>query len=335
MAPPVVSGGVVYILDARQKIQAIDAITGKKRWTKQLKPMNKRDRNAVGGGIAIAGDRIIVASGYGFVAALSISDGQEIWSKLAQAPVTGSPTIGPENVYVTSSNNEILVMRLTDGETVWSDQAIAESARVLSSPAPALGADILVAPFSSGELIAYLPANGRRLWTNSLSQGGRYTPISAINDIAGRPVISEGLVFAASQSGLLAAIDELTGTIRWSHDFGSIQTPAVAGQFVFAVNTDGQVVCLDKNDGGVVWVRQLPRFKNEKKRKNRIVWTGPLIVSDQVLLASSEGDVTALSPQTGETLRDMEFGDSIYIEPIAAGELIYLLTDEGRLIAIR
>ena len=102
-----------------------------------------------------------------------------------------------------------------------------------------------------------------------------------------------------------------------------------------AVNTDGQVVCLDKNDGGVVWVRQLPRFKNEKKRKNRIVWTGPLIVSDQVLLASSEGDVTALSPQTGETLRDMEFGDSIYIEPIAAGELIYLLTDEGRLIAIR
>lgn len=334
-ASPVSSEGVVFVLDSKQSVHAIDALTGDKKWSIELPPLRKQDRVASGGGLAVSGDRLIVASGYGYVAALSTADGSEVWRRLMQAPVTGAPTIGEENVFVTTSNNEIYVLRLEDGQVLWSDQAIAESARVLSAPSPALSGDIVVAPFSSGELIAYVPANGRRLWTNSLTRGGRYTPISSINDIAGRPVFSEGLVIAASQSGVLAGVDQLSGEQRWSITFGSIQTPAVSGQFVFAVNTEGQVVCVDKNDGGVIWVKQLDAFENEKKRKNRIVWTGPVIASGKLILASSRGKVVALSPQSGEIVNEVKVGDAVYIEPIVAQERVYLLTDDAKLVAIR
>ena len=53
------------------------------------------------------------------------------------------------------------------------EQALAETARVLSSPSPAVTPDILAVGYSSGELIAYLPANGRRLWTDTLTSTGR------------------------------------------------------------------------------------------------------------------------------------------------------------------
>ncbi len=335
IASPVEAGGVVYLIDANQSIQAIDAITGNKLWSKALEPLRKRDKVANGGGVAIAGDKLIVTSGYGYVTALELDDGAEVWQRVMQAPVTGAPTVGDNNAYITTSNNEIYVLRLSDGQVLWSDQAIAESARVLSAPSPALSDDIVVAPFSSGELIAYLPANGRRLWTNSLTRGGRFTPISSINDIAGRPVLSEGLVIAASQSGVLAGVDEVSGVQRWSIVFGSIQSPAVSGQFVFAVNTDGQVVCVDKNDGGVIWVTQLTAFENEKKRKNRIVWTGPVIASGKLILASSSGQAVSISPQTGEIEKTLKIGDPVYVEPIVAKERVYLLTDDAKLVAIR
>ena len=334
-APPVSDGNTLYMIDASQTVRAFNVSNGDRVWVSKLEPLRKNDRIAYGGGVAIAGDKVIVASGYGYVAALDRNTGSEIWRQLMQAPVTGSPTVDDERIYVTTSNNEIYVLSLETGEVFWSDQAIAESARVLSAPSPALGDELLVTPFSSGELIAFLPANGRRLWSAVLTRGGRFTPISAINDIAGSPVLSEGMVFAASQSGILAGIDQVSGTVSWRQSFGSIQTPAVSGQFIFAVNTDSQVACFDKNDGGILWVTQLDRFKNEKKRKNRIVWTGPVVVSGKIVLASSEGHVVSLSPQTGEVLEDIKIGEDIFIEPIVAGERVILLSEDAKLIAIR
>ncbi len=335
VAAPVVSDGTIYLVDADQTVRAFDAATGARGWSVVLESGSNRDPVAVGAGIGTAADRVIVTSGFGFVVALSKTDGSELWRRMLDTPISGSPAILGDRAYVTSTNNELYVLSLTSGEIVWSDQAISESARILSSPSPAVTSDLLVAPYSSGELIAYVPANGRRLWQDTLTTLNRYTPLSAINDIAGRPSIQEGVVYAASHSGILTAIDARTGTRIWNTFFGSRLGPVVAGQYLFIVGTDGQVACLNKIDGRVVWVRKLAGFQNEEKKQDAIVWTGPLIASDRLIVASSQGDVLAMSLQTGETIDDLDLGQPIYIEPIAAGGLIYFLTDEGTLIAVR
>lgn len=335
VAAPVVSDGSIFVVDADQTVRAFNASSGSKRWEVRLESGADRDPVAVGAGIASSADRVIVTSGFGFIVALSKSDGSEIWRRPLDTPISGSPAILGDRAYVTSTSNELYVLSVTTGEIIWSDQAISESARILSSPSPAVTSDILVAPFSSGELIAYVPANGRRLWQDTLTSAGRYTPLAAINDISGRPSIQEGVVYAASHSGVLTAIDARTGTRIWNKLFGSRLGPVVAGQYLFIVGTDGQVACMNKIDGRVVWVRKLAGYENEEKKQDAIVWTGPLIASDRLILASSQGDVLALSIQTGETVADLDLGQAIYIEPIAAGGLIYFLTDEGTLVAVR
>ena len=316
-------------------LRAFDAANGRSQWETTLQSGQERDKIAVGAGIGVAGDRIIVTSGYGYVAALSRADGNEIWRRPVETPISGSPAILGGRAYVTSTNNELYVIDIATGELVWTDQAIAESARILASPSPAVNADLLVAPFSSGELIAYVPANGRRLWQDTLTSGGRSSPLSAINDISGRPTIEDGVVYAASHSGVLAAIDARTGTRIWNRLFGSRLGPVVSGQYLFIVGTDGQVACINKIDGRVIWVRKLAGFEDEEKKQDAIVWTGPLVSNDRLILVSSQGDALALSIQTGETIADLDLGQSVYIEPIAAGGLIYFLTDEGTLIAVR
>lgn len=336
VAPPVAKDGRIFVIDANQKVSAFSTDNGRQIWERQLESDNsKRDRHAVGGGLAIAGERLIVTSGYGYIEAMSLADGNQIWRRRVEGPMSGSPAILGNRAFVTSSNNEFYAIDVGTGEIVWSDEAIAESARVLSSPSPAVTNDILAVPYSSGELIAYLPANGTRLWSDTLTTIGRYTPLSAINDIAGRPSIQDGVVYAASHSGILTAIDARSGARIWERVFGSRLGPVIGGDFLFIVGTDGKVACFNKIDGRLAWVRSLPEFRNPEQKKNRIVWSGPLIASNRLIVASSEGDVVALSPQNGETVAELSVGQAVYIQPIAASGKIFVLTDGGSLVAIR
>jgi outer membrane protein assembly factor BamB len=335
VAAPVVKDGRIYVIDAAQKVSAFDASNGRRVWDIQLKAANPHwDEFSIGGGLAIAGDKLIVASGFGYVAALKLQDGSEIWRRRTESPMSSSPSILGNRAFLTSTNNDFYAIDTDTGEIVWNDQAIAETARVLSSPSPAVNQDILVVGYSSGELIAYLPANGRRLWTDTLTSSGRYTPLSVINDIAGKPVIQDGIVYAASHSGILTAIDARTGARIWSRTFGSRMGPVIGGDYIFVVGTGGKVAALNKIDGKIAWTRDLPEFK-DNNRENRIVWTGPLLADNRLIVTSSEGDVKALSPQNGETLSEMKVGQSIFIEPIAAGGKVFVLTDNATLIAIK
>ena len=335
VASPVVKDGRIYVIDAAQKVSAFDAATGRRVWENQLKAANPQwDEFSVGGGLAITGDKLIVASGFAYVAALRLNDGKEIWKRRVESPLSSSPAIQGNRAYLTSTNNDFFAIDTDTGEVLWNDQALAETARVLSSPSPAVTPDILAVGYSSGELIAYLPANGRRLWTDTLTSTGRYTPLSAINDIAGKPAIQEGVVYAASHSGVLAAIDARSGARIWSKIFGSRQGPVIAGEYLYVVGTGGKVACFSKIDGKLAWARDLPEFK-DGNRENRIVWTGPLLASGRLVVVSSEGDIVALSPQDGKTVADMKVGQSILIEPIAAAGRIFVVTDQANLIAIK
>ena len=159
------------------------------------------------------------------------------------------------------------LLSLDSGETEWSDQAISESARVLGSSSPAAVEEFIIAPYSSGEIIAYLASNGRRLWTDAISQAGRFTPISEINDIGSRPILSGGMVFASSQSGVTVAIDGRSGTRIWSIPTGSTQAPALAGDFMFIMGVDNTLSAINPANGEVYWVTPLRKFKKEKKKK--------------------------------------------------------------------
>lgn len=335
VAAPVAKDGRIYTIDASMKVSAFDTAKGKRLWERQLKAYDPHwDEFSVGGGLAIAGNKLIVATGFAYVTALDLADGHEVWRARTDSPLSSSPAVLGNRAFLTSSNNDFYAVDTDNGEIVWNDQALSESARVLSSPSPAVNADILAVGYSSGELIAYLPANGRRLWTDTLTSTGRYTPLSAINDIAGKPVIQDGVVYAASHSGILVAIDARSGARIWSKTFGSRQGPVIAGDYIFIVGTNSKVACFHKIDGKLAWVRELPEFKDNNK-EHRVVWTGPLIASDRLVLTSSEGDVLALSPQNGETMSELHFGQSIYIEPIAADGKVFVLTDQANLIALK
>ncbi|MEM9053851.1 MAG: PQQ-binding-like beta-propeller repeat protein [Pseudomonadota bacterium] len=333
--PPVANSDTIFVIDAAQNVRAFSAATGSRRWQVSLDSGNRRDGVAIGSGIALDGEKLIVASAFGFVAALDINSGAELWRTEAEAPMIGSPAVLDGRIFVASNNNETIAFDANTGEVLWSDQAIAESARVLGSPSPAAADDIVIAPYSSGEIIAYLAPNGRRLWSEALSAPGQFTPISSINDIGARPVVGGGLVFATSQSGVMAAIEGRSGQLVWQQPVGSTQAPSLAGEYLFVSTTESQLVAVRAPTGQIFWVTQLEKYRNDKKKKGRITYAGPVLASGRLLVASSSGELIAINPETGTEMQRLRLGGPVFIEPIAVQDKLIVLTDEGRLIAIQ
>ena len=50
---------------------------------------------------------------------------------------------------------------------------------------------------------------------------------------------------------------------------------------------------------------------------------------------SEDGLISVLNPQTGEITETLKIGEPVYIEPIIANGRVYVLTDGGKLVAVR
>ena len=109
----------------------------------------------------------------------------------------------------------------------------------------------------------------------------------------------------------------------------------MAGDFVYSATTEGEVICLSKLDGTVVWIQQLKTFKNEKKRKKRIAWAGPILAGDRLMVMSSQGQAVVLNPYDGSIINEFKVGDDVFVAPVIANETVYVLTDSAKLIALR
>jgi outer membrane protein assembly factor BamB len=207
-----------------------------------------------------------------------------------------------------------------------------ESARILKASSPAVSGDTVVAGFASGELIALRTINGNDLWQEVLSRASRTNALSEIRDIPGRPVIYKGDVFAVSHSGVFAATDLRTGTARWSLPISGVSTPWPAGDVVYVVSKAGEVICASRESGQVYWVNDLNK---DRKKKQRALWSSPVLASNRLVIVSSTGEMVGLNPRTGALEKTLKLGSPALLSPIGVNDMLYIASDKGDLIAIR
>lgn len=345
-APPIMAAGKVFLMDAQATVSAHDARTGAQVWRVNMRPNdNKRDREGFGGGLAYADGKIYMTSGFRLVAQIDAATGRVGWRRRTEQPIHGAPTVAGNQVMAVAIDNTLLTFDTSTGAPGWNYQALSEPARILSASSPAISGDTVVASFGSGELVALRTANGNDLWNEALSRASRTSALSEIRDIAGRPAIYQGDVYAVSHSGVFAATDVRTGQARWSLPVVGIASPLPEGDVVYVVSIDGQLVCASRESGQVYWIRNLNAGYVAKKKGGfwfiggkkvlKPIWTGPILVNNRLLLTSSSGQLVALNAKTGEIEKRVELGAPALIAPIAAGDMVYVVLDNAQLVALR
>ena len=331
---PIVAVGRVFAMDAETTVSAFDAKTGKLLWKVELTPEDEDDGH-ISGGIAFEDGRVFVATGFAQVIALDAGDGSEIWRQTVGGPLRSAPTVRGGRVFVVTVDNKLHALDAINGGSLWTHTGITEVASLLGGGSPAVDGGVVVVPYSSGELVALKVENGRLLWADSLASARRSAAVSTLSHIRGRPVIDRGRVFALSTGGLMVAIDLRTGRRIWDREIGGLESPWVAGNYLFVLSNNSELVCLSRRDGRIYWVRALPRYEDEEDKEDPIVWSGPILAGDRLILAGSHGEVLSVSPYTGRILGSEEMADGIPVAPVAADRSVYFLTDDAELLAYR
>ncbi|OYZ36075.1 MAG: pyrrolo-quinoline quinone, partial [Novosphingobium sp. 16-62-11] len=238
-------------------------------------------------------------------------------------------------VMVMTQDNQIVTLNASDGAVLWNENASVGQTNVFGVASPAAGQGTIVAGYSSGELVAYRYENGRQLWADALARTSIATSVSTLTDIDADPIIENGRVYALGQGGRMAAYELVTGQRIWELNLAGISTPAIAGDWIFALTDEAKLLCIAKSNGKVRWMTQLQRFKNEKKKKNPILWTGPILAGNRLWIANSRGEVMTASVTDGTASMFTELGSGVTLAPVVANQTLYILDDGGKITAFR
>jgi outer membrane protein assembly factor BamB len=334
IAQPVITAGRIFAMDAETTVSAYESDSGRRLWTVELTPDDDDDGH-IGGGIATEDGFVYVTTGFAEVIALKAETGAVVWRHRVDAPMRAAPTARGGRLFVVTVDNHLLALDAANGEELWKHTGITEAASLLGGASPAVDAGVVVVPYSSGELVALKVENGRMLWSDSLAAVRRTDVVSTLAHIRGRPVIDRGIVFAVSHGGLMAAIDLRTGRRLWDKEIGGLESPWVAGDYLFTISNDEELLCLARKDGRIHWVTALPRWRDEEDKDDPILWTGPILASDRLIVAGSEGEALAVSPYSGHVLGKLGMPDSVSIAPVVADGTVYFLSDNADLTAYR
>ncbi len=348
-ASPIAAEGKVFVVDTFARLHAYDGATGRNLWVKQIGSdkdtkggvsfwsgeMRGERGSLFGGGVSYDDGKLYATSGIGDVAAFNASDGSQIWKVRPGGPLRGAPSIGNGNVYVTSQDNQLYALNAADGTTAWNEAASLELSGVFGSGAPAIAQGTVVAGFSSGELNAYRYENGRSLWADALSRTSISTTVSTLSDIDASPVIDRGRVFAIGQGGRMVSMELVTGQRLWEINVAGIDTPWIAGEWVFVIDDQARLLCLARATGKLRWISQLPHYRKEKKRDGVITWTGPILAGGRLIVASSHGQLANIDPANGKLQSVTKADGDVSLPPIVSNNTLFILTDDGRLTAWR
>ncbi|QZD87836.1 PQQ-binding-like beta-propeller repeat protein [Qipengyuania psychrotolerans] len=332
---PVIGEGKLFAVGTDGRVTAVDAATGARSWSYQTQLTDDSRPSAFGGGVSYASGIVYGTDGAGNVFALNAQTGAEIWKVKPGGPLRGSPTLAFDNVFVMTQDNLLYALNASDGSLQWDESGSTTMAGVFGVAAPAAGQGTVVAGYTSGELIAYRYENGRSLWADALARTSISTQVGALSDIDADPIIDNGRVYALGQGGRMAAYELVSGQRIWELNVAGISTPAIAGEWIFALTDDARLIAIQRSTGKVRWLTQMPRYRKEEDKKGPIFWQGPVLAGGQLWAVNSEGEVWRISTAEGSAEIYTELDESISLPPIVANNTLYILDDSGTITAFR
>jgi outer membrane protein assembly factor BamB len=272
--------GTVYALAVDGEVLALDAATGKPRFTQQFDGVGRWLFSSP----VVANGVLYVGSGADF-RAFDVKTGQSIWtaeemggdwiSCVTSPAVDGAKLLmglnwsnglwavqrrtgkhawnakkGFGTTHATPAvvggrvyavgDGKLYALDAATGKVVWTHEVGGASA---SSPAVSNGK--VVVGGGEGRVCCVDAETGKEIWTATTGEPVLFfQPYSRdANPVISSPAISGGVVYCGAGDGKLYAFDMADGKILWSYDLGVpiTSSPAVSGNAVFAVTFDGTV----------------------------------------------------------------------------------------------
>lgn len=321
----------VFLRDADGSVYAVGAKDGQEKWAHSPSV----SQTLSGGGIALSGEHLFVTHASGLVSCLDIKTGKVIWEQDLPYPLRSAPTLQHDNLYIITKTNKTICLSQKTGEVIWTHNDKEEPLSFIGGSGPTADKYVILSPYSVGDLAALHPRTGKELWRQTLLPKGDINSTSLITQITAAPVIDNGAVYAASHGDHFAKIDLRSGRVVWDKTFGSHHPPIVVEDFLFVLTSSNELICLTKGTGKIVWAHTLPTYADDHEKKGRLSWTAPRLVNGKIYVGGTNSEITVVAPQDGQVLDVVKAPGPLHADPIALGDHLLYLTNNGTLFALK
>ncbi|WP_049292100.1 outer membrane protein assembly factor BamB [Franconibacter helveticus] len=259
----------------------------------------------------------------------SVGDGiGDFYSNLHPAFLDGT-------VYAADRHGIVKAMNIADGKEVWRVD-LSEKTGWLSRNRPAL--------LSGGVTVAgahaYIGSEKAQIYALNTADGTIAWQTRVAGEALSRPVVSDGLVLVHTSNGILQALNESDGAVKWTVnlDMPSLSlrgesAPTSAYGAAIVGGDNGRVSAVLMQQGQMIWQQRISQATGATEiDRLSDVDTTPVVVNGVVYALAYNGNLTALDLRSGQIMWKRELGS--VNDFIVDGGRIYLVDQNDRLLAL-
>ncbi len=315
---PVIDGDVIYSVDHKGRVVALNRLTGKVLWQRKTK-------ESISGGIGIEGGSLFIGNQGGELIALSTDDGSEIWRRQLSGEILSVPRSNGNVVAVQTMNGRLYALNAKTGDELWFYENSPPVLILRGTPSPIVTDTAIYAGFSNGRLMSFNPQNGLILWEQRIAIPQGRSELERMVDIHASPVLRDGILFAAAYQGRVTALARGTGSAIWAQEMSTSEDIALFENRLFLSQTDGTVTAFNAANGEVIW-------SNDQMLRRGL--SAPQAFGDYVAVVDFKGYMHVMRQTDGEFVARVRVDRKGARAPMLTdGSILYVYGNRGKLMA--
>ncbi|MCV9880082.1 outer membrane protein assembly factor BamB [Brenneria izbisi] len=245
------------------------------------------------------------------------------------------PAWQDNRVFAADRRGTVKALDLNDGKEIWRVD-LSEKTGFFSRNKPAL--------LSGGVTVSgrhiYIGSEQAQVYALNADDGAVVWQTAVAGEAISRPVVSDGVVLIHTSNGMLQALDEANGAVRWTVNLDmptlslrGESAPTTAFGAAIVGGDNGRVNAVMINQGQLIWQQRIsqPSGATEIDRLNDVDTT-PVVMGEVVYALGYNGNMTALDLRSGQVLWKRELGS--VQDFIIDGDRIYLVDQNDRIVAL-
>jgi outer membrane protein assembly factor BamB len=289
-ATPAIDATTIYIANRRGDLLAIDKSNHKIRWQHPSGPdvpwpWGHESYDNYTSSAVLSADIVIFGAGDGNVYAFDATSGKSKWTARTGERIRSTPAVADGAVFVGTAGGKLYRFDLASGQREWiytttgasydSGEFGYDRRTIQSSPAIAKG-------------VVYVGSRDGKFYAVDAKMGAlRWKTDYDLPWVITSPAVADGRVYIGSSDGLFVqSLNADDGKENWKTVIGARvwSSPAVAGDLIFAGDTDGHLDAFDRASGARLW-----SFTTGSE-----VLSSPALAHDLVVFGSGDGAIYAL-----------------------------------------
>lgn len=245
--------------------------------------------------------------------------------------LAAAPVVAGGRLFVVDTRAMVHAFDAATGAKVWSTEIEVQDDGKPSRFGGGVSADgtLVYATNGVGDVIALNAADGSELWK-----------VRPAGPLRGAPTISNGNVYVMTQDNQIYALSQSDGAVQWNEAgtvglagiFG-VAAPAAAQGTVIAGYSSGELTAYRYENGRNLWNDALARTSiSTSVATLSDIDADPVIDRGRVFALGQGGRMAAYELVTGQRIWELNIAG--IATPVIAGEWVFVLTDDAKLLCI-